>query len=49
MKCFENDWISSKLPKILAKGGDLDQTKEIVKTIYPFIRIAYKYLSCQGL
>ncbi|EGR27628.1 leucine rich repeat protein [Ichthyophthirius multifiliis] len=48
-KCFEFDWGVSKLPKLFSKGGDIELCKSIMKALYPYIRIVYKYLSCQGL
>jgi len=45
-KCFESDWNTSKLPKLLEKGKDLDDCKHILLSLYPFLRVVYKYLSC---
>ncbi|KAL4432711.1 hypothetical protein ABPG74_011532 [Tetrahymena malaccensis] len=48
-RCFEFDWQSSKLPKILEKGKDIEDCKKILQSVYPLLRIAYKYLSCTGI
>lgn len=48
-RCFEFDWVSSKLPKILEKGKDIAECKEMLRLLYPQLRIAYKYLSCAGI
>ncbi|KAL4479127.1 hypothetical protein ABPG72_008957 [Tetrahymena utriculariae] len=48
-RCFEFDWQSSKLPKILEKGKDIEDCKKILQSVYPLLRNAYKYLSCTGI
>lgn len=48
-RCFEFDWQTSKLPKLLEKGKDIDDCKKILQSLYSLLRIAYKYLSCTGI
>lgn len=48
-KCFEFDWNSSKLPKILEKGKDLNECKKILHGMYPTLRVVYKHLSSIGI
>lgn len=48
-RCFEFDWSTSKLPKLLEKFSDVDECKKMLASTYPLIRRAYKYLSCQNV
>lgn len=47
---FEIDWANTKCEKILKGGqpGELEKTKEYLKSIYKYIRECYKHFSGNG-
>ena len=44
-KCFEIDWESSKIPKLIKGPGQDEIVKAYLKSIYQTIRETYKYYS----
>lgn len=44
-KCFEIDWESSKIPKLIKGAGQDEAVKAYLKSIYKSIRETYKYYS----
>jgi len=52
-KCFENDWMRCKIPKIVKDEEELAKTKKSLRKAYKVIRELYKYYSafepCNGI
>ena len=44
-KCFEYDWNSSKIPKLIKDEEQLKTSKEILRKSYKFLKASYKYYS----
>lgn len=47
-KCFEQDWKDSKITKIVKDPADLEQTKALLKSVYPKLKDAYRYYATIG-
>lgn len=42
-ECYEFDWESSKIPRIIKNEEELSACKEYLKSVYKTIRETYKY------